>query len=69
LRLRGLGGVVLLDLAPIRKGARQGVDNALRRAFADDPVDTRIAGWTPLGNVELLRKRERRPLRELLDGR
>ncbi len=68
LRLRGLGGVVLLDPAPIRKGARQGVDSALRRAFADDPVDTQIAGWTPLGNVEILRKRERRPLRDLLDG-
>ena len=68
LRLRGLGGVVLLDPAPIRKGARQGVDAALRRAFADDPVDTQIAGWTPLGNVELQRRRERRPLTELLDG-
>ena len=68
LRLRGFGGVVLLDLAPIRKGAREGVDAALRRAFAADPVDTRVAGWTPLGNVEILRRRERRPLRELLDG-
>jgi ribonuclease G len=68
LRLRGLGGVVLLDLAPIKKGARQGVDAALRRAFAADPIDTQIAGWTPLGNVEILRKRERRPLRDLLRG-
>jgi len=68
LRLRGLGGVVLLDPAPIKKGARQGMDAALKRAFAADPVETQIAGWTPLGNVEMLRRRERRPLRELLDG-
>ena len=68
LRLRGLGGVVLMDLAPIRKGARQGVETALRRAFAADPVDTQIAGWTPLGHVEMLRKRERPPLTELRHG-
>lgn len=64
LRLRGLGGVVLIDLAPIRKGARQGVDLALKRAFEADPVETRLAGWTPLGHVELARRRERRPLAE-----
>jgi Rne/Rng family ribonuclease len=66
LRLRGLGGVVYLDLAPIKKGARQGVDHALKRAFAADPVETQIAGWTPLGAVEMLRRRERRPLSETL---
>ncbi len=66
LRLRGLGGVVYLDLAPIKKGARQGVDHALKRAFAADLVETQVAGWTPLGAVEMLRKRERRPLTETL---
>lgn len=64
LRLRGLGGVALIDLAPIKKGARQGVDRALKQAFAADPVETRVAGWTPLGNVELTRRRDRRPLVE-----
>ena len=66
LRLRGLGGVIYLDLAPVRKGARQGVEQALKRAFAADAVETQIAGWTPLGAVEMLRKRERRPLSETL---
>lgn len=69
LRLRGLGGVALIDFAPLKKGARQGVENALKRAFAEDPVETTLAGWTPLGNFELTRRRERRPLREALrDG-
>lgn len=68
LRLRGLGGIVLVDFAPVKKGARQGIDAALKRAFSLDPVDTQIAGWTPLGNVEIQRKRERRPLREMLDA-
>lgn len=66
LRLRGLGGVVLVDFAPVKKGARQGIENALRRAFAADPVETTLGGWTPLGHFELLRKRERRPLADLL---
>jgi Ribonuclease G/E len=66
LRLRGLGGVALIDFAPLKKGARQGVENALRRAFAADPVETQLAGWTPLGHFEMTRRRERRPLREAL---
>ncbi|TVQ57091.1 MAG: ribonuclease G [Rhodobacteraceae bacterium] len=61
LRLRGFGGVVVVDFAPVRKGARQGIDAGLKRAFADDPVETSIAGWTPLGHVEIQRKRERWP--------
>ncbi len=66
LRLRGLGGVALVDFTPLRKGARQGVENALRRSFGADPVETRLAGWTPLGNFEMTRRRERRPLRAAL---
>lgn len=68
LRLRGLGGLVYMDLAPIRKGARQGVDAALKRAFSLDPIETHIAGWTPLGAIEMTRKRERRPLMGMLAG-
>jgi ribonuclease G len=68
LRLRGLGGLVYMDLAPIKKGARQGVDAALKRAFSLDPIETHIAGWTTLGAVEMTRKRERRPLAEVMAG-
>jgi Ribonuclease G/E len=62
LRLRGLGGLVYVDFAPVKKGARQGIDAALKRAFAADPVETSQAGWTPLGKAELTRRRERAPL-------
>jgi hypothetical protein len=31
-----------------------------------DPVETHVAGWTPMGAVEINRRRERRPLWELL---
>lgn len=65
LRLRGLGGQIALDLAPLAKRDRPKLEAALRAALGGDGIETTIAGWTPLGNLELLRKRARRPLAEL----
>lgn len=66
LGLLGLGGQVVIDAAPMPKGQRKQVEQALRVAFKADLVETSFAGWTPLGHIELQRKRERRPLRALL---
>ena len=66
LRLRGLGGQVTIDFAPLKKAERKRIEDALKTSFRRDPVETTLAGWTPLGNFELQRKRERRPLTELL---
>ncbi|PIB24118.1 ribonuclease G [Amylibacter kogurei] len=66
LRLRGLGGQIVLDLAPMPKKDRRAFENALRSAFKADGIDTALVGWTPLGHYELQRKRERIPLNELL---
>lgn len=65
LALRGLGGQVTLDLAPMPKKERRGVEDALKRAFRADGSDTVLAGWTPLGHFELQRKRDRWPLSQL----
>jgi len=62
LRLRGLGGQIVLDLAPMPKKDRRGVEAALRAAFRADAEETTLAGWTPLGHYELQRKRGRPPL-------
>jgi ribonuclease G len=62
LRLRGLGGQVTLDLAPMPKKERLAFEGHLRAAFRTDPIETALAGWTPLGHYELQRKRERLPL-------
>ncbi|WP_298293044.1 ribonuclease E/G [uncultured Litoreibacter sp.] len=62
LRLRGLGGQITLDLAPMAKKDRKQFEQALRSAFKADPVETALVGWTPLGHYELQRKRERLPL-------
>ncbi|WP_299666736.1 ribonuclease E/G [uncultured Ruegeria sp.] len=66
LRVRGLGGQITLDLAPMPKKDRKGFESALRAAFKSDPDETILAGWTPLGHFELQRKRGRIPLTEIL---
>lgn len=64
LRIKGLGGQITLDLAPMAKKDRQTFESVLRAAFKGDSIDTALAGWTPLGHFELQRKRERLPLAE-----
>lgn len=69
LRLRGLGGQVVIDMAPMSKAHRREIEGALRSAFKADSVDTALVGWTPLGHYELQRKRERLPLQsEVLEA-
>ncbi|MGJ8546650.1 MAG: ribonuclease E/G [Sulfitobacter sp.] len=66
LRLRGLGGQIVLDLAPMPKKDRRTFESALRAAFRADGVETALLGWTVLGHFELQRKRARLELREVL---
>ncbi len=66
LRVRGLGGQITLDLAPMPKKERRSFESALRAAFRNDQIETVLAGWTPLGHFELQRKRARIPLSEVL---
>lgn len=68
LRLRGLGGIVVVDLAPCPKRDRHVVEQVLSKAFRADPGETNLAGWTPLGNFELTRKRDRVPLAAWLNA-
>ncbi|MDQ2095914.1 ribonuclease E/G [Rhodalgimonas zhirmunskyi] len=66
LRLRGLGGQIVIDAAPMPKKERRSFETALRAALRADGIDTVLAGWTPLGHYELQRKRARMPIEELL---
>lgn len=66
LRLRGLGGVIVIDFAPMPRKDRRALEQALGRALRADGIDTVLVGWTPLGHFELQRKRERIPLTEVL---
>lgn len=66
LRVRGLGGQITLDLAPMPKKDRRVFETSLRAAFKGDEVETTLVGWTPLGHYELQRKRARVALSEVL---
>ncbi len=66
LRLRGLGGQVVVDFAPLPKKDRAILDQVIRAAFKHEAAETNLAGWTALGLYELTRKRDRLPLSELL---
>ncbi|MGL4239081.1 ribonuclease E/G [Tabrizicola sp.] len=65
LRLRGLGGQVVVDFAPMPKRERHILDQVMKAAFKAEG-DANLAGWTTLGLYELTRKRDRLPLAELL---
>ena len=66
LRVRGLGGQITLDLAPMPKKDRRTFETSLRAAFRSDSEETILVGWTPLGHYELQRKRGRSPVQEIL---
>lgn len=65
LRLRGLGGQVVVDFAPMPKRDRAILDQVIRAAFKGE-AEVNLAGWTTLGLYEFTRKRDRLPLIELL---
>ncbi len=68
LRLRGLGGQVIIDFAPFPKKDRGTLDQVLRTAFKGDGAEANLAGWTALGLYELTRRRDRLPLSSLIDA-
>lgn len=66
-RLRALGGIILIDMIDMLEEAhREEVLHALRQAFAGDRAKTVIHGFTSLGLIEMTRKRTRKALREAL---
>ena len=65
LRLRGLGGQVVVDFAPMPKKDRAILDQVMKSAFKAEG-EANLVGWTTLGLYELTRKRDRLPLSSLL---
>jgi ribonuclease E/ribonuclease G len=68
LRLRNLGGAVVVDFVTLKSGAeRDQVLGRLAVALAADPTPTQVVGWTRLGMVELTRARRGASLAERLE--
>jgi len=67
LRLRNLGGIIIIDFIDMRdEPHRRAVLAALERALASDRAQTHIVSLSPLGLVEMTRKRTRESLEHLL---
>ncbi|MGD8237804.1 MAG: Rne/Rng family ribonuclease [Armatimonadota bacterium] len=67
LRLRDIGGIIVIDFIDMdRARHRRQVMTALRKTLKADRMKTRIAHLTPLGLVEMTRKRTGESLREKL---
>lgn len=67
LRLRNLGGIIIIDFIDMEEPEhRRQVIQALEKALADDHVKTSISSVSPLGLVEMTRKRTRESLEHLL---
>ena len=58
LRLRNIGGAVLIDFITLRQAAdRDRVLGRLAMLLAGDPTPSQVVGWTRLGLVEMTRAR------------
>jgi len=67
LRLRNLGGIVVIDFIDmVRDDHREAVLAELRKQLARDRVKTMIGGFSQLGLVEMTRKRTRESLAQML---
>ncbi len=68
LRLRALGGLVVIDFVTMDEAAWRRVLGALGAALARDRVPVRVLGRTNAGLVEVTRARTRAPLASALAG-
>jgi ribonuclease G len=67
LRLRNLGGIIIIDFIDMEESEhRRQVIQALDKALSEDHVKTNISSVSPLGLVEMTRKRTRESLEHLL---
>ncbi|KKC99962.1 MULTISPECIES: ribonuclease G [Photobacterium] len=69
LRLRNLGGIIIIDFIDMASEEhRRRVLTALEQALSYDRVKTNINGFTQLGLVEMTRKRTRESIEHVLCG-
>jgi len=67
LRLRNLGGIIIIDFIDMSEEThRQQVLRTLEKALERDTVRTSVSGLSPLGLVEMTRKRTRESLGHVL---
>ena len=67
LRLRNLGGIIIIDFIDmLREDHRDNVLSELRKQLGRDRTKVTVSGFSPLGLVEMTRKRTRESLAQML---
>ncbi|MEH6580371.1 MAG: ribonuclease G [Halioglobus sp.] len=67
LRIRNLGGIIIVDFIDMRNNKhRANVHKALETALQEDPVQTKMTAISPLGLIEMTRERSRESLERML---
>jgi hypothetical protein len=67
IRARNLSGVILVDFAALDGAeAKRRAADALRAALAADPLRAEVTGHSPAGLIEVVRRKLRPPLHEVL---
>lgn len=72
LRLRNLSGIIIVDFINMQFGEdRKALLDYLKQLTAQDRIQTKVIDMTPLGLVEITRKKTNKPLREqyLMSGK
>ena len=64
LRLRGLGGLVVVDFPTQSEFEDERLERAIGESLQGDPVGGVAHGWTSAGLFEITRRRDRRPIGE-----
>ena len=69
LRLRNLGGIIVIDFIDMKDaGHQENVLAKLQEALARDPAKSQVEGFSLLGLVQLSRKRTRESLAQVMCG-
>ena len=66
LQIRGLGGKIVIEFAPLAKRHRLRMESELKIGFDKTKIRTSIVGWTKTGNLEIQRNKEKQPLKYIL---
>ena len=66
LEIRGIGGKIVVEFAPLKKNDRIKIESELKTALNFYNSQCTVVGWTKLGNLELQKKRDKQPISKLL---
>jgi len=61
-RLRGLGGLIAMDLPHVTRARRKEIEQAVQRAFADPARQVEFTNLSRFGLIQIARERIQRPL-------